>query len=271
MVTLSIGGNDAGFADVLARCVLAGVLGGSDADTETGKDCEARNPEVGPFLADGFDDVLAATYDSLIVRLGTVAGAWDGADATRPIVIFVTDYPLIFPAAPPDTGCQQLTPTDLAWLNGMWKAANEAIATQVAAADQRARATDLPVPVRFQHVPLGDALDGHRLCEAPPAEPSTQGDDSSEWVNGLNLMSMLSSTTRPYAFHPNAAGHQAMGARLAEAMRNPPTADGATPTPITPNSSGSRTLLLAALAAVAAGVAGGGAVWFVSRRRATRP
>jgi len=265
-VTVSIGGNDAGFADVLASCVLGGMFGGGGDGSDGGDSCQGRNPEVEPFLADGFGNTLAVAYDALAERLSTVAGGWAGADTTRPIVVFVTDYPLIFPADP-GAGCEQIPAGDLDWLNEMWRTANATIAAEVAAADARAATAAAAVPVRFQLVPLGDALDGHRLCEAPPAEPSTAGDNSTEWVNGLELGNLFNGEERAYAFHPNAAGHAAMAARLAEAMRNPPTADSA---PVAPPVAGGddsdRTVLFVAIG-VAALAAAGAIAFVVARRR----
>lgn len=256
MVTLSIGGNDAGFGDVLLECVLVGLgaielLEGRFGDlvAREGATCEDRNtflgycsaeeaerggppqcpenqqtvnrgPRTEEFLLGAFAGTLASAYDQVIAELVEVTAAWGSVDTSRAVQVYITDYPLIFPIAPVEA-CATIEPSDLLWLNRMWVIANEVIAREVAAADARAQGASSPVSIRMQHVPLGDVLDGHRLCEAEPADPPTEGDATSAWVNGISIGSLMSDVSRPYAFHPNAAGHAAMGERLAEALRNP--------------------------------------------------
>ncbi|MDO8364600.1 MAG: hypothetical protein Q7V88_17040 [Actinomycetota bacterium] len=274
IVTLSIGGNDVRFAEVLLECVVAGLpataeamvrlfLGDQAVPERPGDTCEEWNTFAGycseeeaqqqvepacpeaertvyrgfhtlEFLQQQFPAMLAGAYDSVGEALAAQAAAWQAAqgaalDSTRPIHVYINDYPSIFGAQQPDADrCSFISPTDVNWMNTMWTAANEQIAAAVQAADARwAARTDVPVPIRFHVVSQETALVGHRLCEQPEVagDDPTGGSTSTTvesldglWVNPLSLLDATSRHKRQYYFHPNEFGHAAMGQRLAEAI-----------------------------------------------------
>lgn len=138
IVTISIGGNDAGFGKVIEECVIAGAPPGVASIAETfgdsplrpGETCEERNtfagfcddeqqtsdcdiPEServlrGRFTENYIDTQLAADlgagYDNLAERLRQEGDRWtdalgnDQADLTRAVSVYVLNYPKILPA-----------------------------------------------------------------------------------------------------------------------------------------------------------------------------
>jgi len=138
MVTLSIGGNDAGFGSVLLECVLVGLgaielfegrlgedgpgEGIAPREGETCEECSAeeaerggppqcpeseqvvnRGPRTEEYLTTAFADTLAATYDQVIAELVEVTSAWGAVDLSRAVIVYVTARPHPPRRAPPSS------------------------------------------------------------------------------------------------------------------------------------------------------------------------
>lgn len=118
LVTLTIGGNDVGFADIIVRCVSLGAfnLGGSP--------CKNSYTWTGA-------DRLAATIDATAPKIGaTLDGIRQRAPQAR---IVVTGYPAILPDN--GTNCPwvaTIAKGDAPWLRDTHKRLNAMIATQAA-------------------------------------------------------------------------------------------------------------------------------------------
>ncbi|MFD3533309.1 SGNH/GDSL hydrolase family protein [Streptomyces sp. NPDC058664] len=119
LVTLTIGGNDVGFAGIIVRCVTLGAfnLGGSP--------CKSSYTWTGT-------DRLAATVDATAPK---IAAAIDGIRQRAPQArILVTGYPAILPDN--GTNCPwvaTIAKGDAPWLRDIHKRLNTMIATQAAA------------------------------------------------------------------------------------------------------------------------------------------
>ncbi|MFD5100096.1 SGNH/GDSL hydrolase family protein [Streptomyces albidochromogenes] len=119
LVTLTIGGNDVGFANIILRCVTLGAfnLGGAP--------CKSSYTWTGT-------DQLAATVDATAPK---IAAAIDGIRQRAPKArILVTGYPAILPDN--GTNCPwvvTIAKGDAPWLRDTHKRLNTMIATQAAA------------------------------------------------------------------------------------------------------------------------------------------
>ncbi|MGW3560597.1 SGNH/GDSL hydrolase family protein [Streptomyces sp. NPDC000963] len=119
LVTLTIGGNDVGFAGIIVRCVTLGVfdLGGSP--------CKSSYTWTGT-------DRLAATVDAAAPK---IAATLDGIRQRAPHArILVTGYPAILPDD--GTNCPRVATVakgDAPWLRDVHKRLNTVIAAQAAA------------------------------------------------------------------------------------------------------------------------------------------
>ncbi|MFH8574457.1 SGNH/GDSL hydrolase family protein [Streptomyces zaomyceticus] len=119
LVTLTIGGNDVGFADIIVRCVTLGAF------NLAGSPCKSSYTWTGT-------DRLAATVDATAPK---IAAAIDGIRQRAPQArILVTGYPAILPDN--GTNCPwvaTIAKGDAPWLRDTHKRLNTVIATQAAA------------------------------------------------------------------------------------------------------------------------------------------
>ncbi|MFH8715455.1 SGNH/GDSL hydrolase family protein [Streptomyces zaomyceticus] len=119
LVTLTIGGNDVGFADIIVRCVTLGAF------NLVGSPCKSSYTWTGT-------DRLAATVDAAAPK---IAAAIDGIRQRAPRArILVTGYPAILPDN--GTNCPwaaTIAKGDAPWLRDTHKRLNTVIATQAAA------------------------------------------------------------------------------------------------------------------------------------------
>ncbi|WP_406333141.1 SGNH/GDSL hydrolase family protein [Streptomyces zaomyceticus] len=119
LVTLTIGGNDVGFADIIVRCVTLGAF------NLAGSPCKSSYAWTGT-------DRLAATVDATAPK---IAAAIDGIRQRAPQArILVTGYPAILPDN--GTNCPwvaTIAKGDAPWLRDTHKRLNTVIATQAAA------------------------------------------------------------------------------------------------------------------------------------------
>jgi lysophospholipase L1-like esterase len=132
VVTITIGGNDAGFASVLAACYL--------------KDCASSG-------------ILAAAETNILTALpGRLAGTYRAVEAAAPRAkLVVVGYPRLFPAHQSDvTGCSTwLTDAERRGLNDAANLLNGVIAVEAWLAGAK-------------YVDVSRTLTGHELCTGDP-------------------------------------------------------------------------------------------------------
>ena len=192
-VTLSIGGNDARFADVIKACTISGALF---------HDCSGDG-----FVMPGDDQSLNTLEPHIISDLlpGKLESTYLAIHQAAPnAVIYVVGYPMLFPATEDERYAEcpanlTLSGDDEGWINSMSVLMTNTISTAVAAV------AALGVNIHF--VDPTAAFTGHDVCA------------SAAWINGIVARSSSGSgSTSPGtgSFHPKAAG-QAAYARLVTA------------------------------------------------------
>jgi lysophospholipase L1-like esterase len=206
LVTISMGGNDAGFSNVLTNCVNIPLIHPTTDNDCFGPQVEANLQALlyGNATTPGLGSRLTALYQDIRAR----------APQAR---ILVLGYPRLFPQAP-QHGCllyevitgtwiEYLSPTRLTWLNSKGTELDAVIKQSVAASGVAEYVDGLNAMTDSQGVE-------HQACGDAPA-----------WINPLQTIIPLV-PTRPGAvaqpgstptdlvksesFHPNAAGYQAL-------------------------------------------------------------
>lgn len=151
LITISMGGNDFGFGDVMAECVKRGF--------GLGADC-------GPDATEKTKASIDAKVEKLIQMYRDLRN--DAPDDAR---ILVVGYPRLFPEAPtgPTMGIAQ---RDQVWINEIGEYANEAIRNAIA---------DSGTDIEF--VDVTDALKGHESGTSDPwLHDLTFGVDGGNWL-----------------------------------------------------------------------------------------
>lgn len=190
-VTLTVGGNDVGFAPVLVSCLYSPVP--QVQQSLPGGGCQARDAEVdaaiehlgGPAGGSGARLPLASV-------IGAIAAAAPRAQ------ILVSGYPQLFGV--PDGDCRVsdtlplfVADDDIAWIREQTAALNAAIRRGVA----RAKAAGAAV----RYVDATRTFAGHGLC-----------DRRTPWINGVVLAPTAVPTPTSASFHPTARGQWAYAA-----------------------------------------------------------
>ncbi|GIG55830.1 hypothetical protein Lfu02_02020 [Longispora fulva] len=182
LITLSIGGNDAGFSDVILQCALGfgGCTGGASLATYEAK--------------------LKATIDGLAPRLRSVydAVAETGGDAR----VLVIGYPHIFAdngsnncaIDNPLSWATSLGSAKMAMLNRMTDELDTVIANTVSAANEA------PRPGRIDYIDTRALFQGHDTCAGGNA-----------WINKIRWAAPFVDTA---SAHPNNAGWAAEAALI---------------------------------------------------------
>ena len=189
-VTLTVGGNDAGFSLILGDCVYTPPAA-SDRPS-----CASRNDQlVSTRIA-----ALAGGRDA-----PTVPGVYPLPDALRAVAaaaprakIYVTGYPKIFGTKITNPyGCQVsdqaplfVSGSDAAWIRSKAKQLNTGIASAVANARRAG--------VNAHYVNVARNFRGHNLC-----------DKKSPWLNGVVLNPTNPPSFSLASFHPTARGQHA--------------------------------------------------------------
>lgn len=180
VITVGVGGNSLGFADILLQCLQSGAASegaGTPCRDELADDIPGRLKTVG------------RDYDQMLTVLHT------RAPKAR---ILAVGYPTIIPRNTAD--CRYAEPTqfatitqgDLDWLRqNVLEPLNETIE----------KSTDSHDAAQF--VDLYDDSQGHSVC------------DTDKWVEGI-----VTTTYQPALVHPNARGHRNAANHLEEAMLN---------------------------------------------------
>ncbi len=185
LVTLGIGGNDAGFMQVVTRCAELGLL---DAIVpKKGQDAPCRAAYQG---ADGTDQ-LTAKLGTVGDRLAAVLG--DVRKRAPKARVYVVGYPALLPADPAACGPvlgRTLPPGDLAFLAEQEQRLNTVLRKQ--AQDGGAVFVDTYTPSA-----------GHDMCAG----------EAARWIEPP----FPAAGRAP--LHPNAAGQQAMARVVATAIK----------------------------------------------------
>ncbi len=204
-VTLTIGGNDLGFASILGSCVYSPVNTPEVQAAVRGRPgCRARlTTTVNARLAD-LGSGLPSAYAGTVPLPALLAAVREKAPNAQ---IIVTGYPRLFGTVPTDaSGCRvgslgsiplALTSDDVAFFRAKADALNNLLRATVAA--QRARG-DADV----QYVGVTRLYQGHLLC-----------DTGSPWIRGFVPTTTPPVTASSASFHPNARGQQAYAVAVA--------------------------------------------------------
>lgn len=201
-VTLTVGGNDAGFATVLAACL------------------HSPDRRIQAVLDQGapWRDSIKAGARQRIAFLGGPAAS--PQDRTVPLVrvlsdvarrapdaeILVTGYPRLLGSRPTPQGhrASEVLPLFVAEADAEWMGIqSEALDAALASGVERAQATG----VRARFVDVTAAFDGHALS-----------DRQAPWVNGVVLASLGSLVPSSSSFHLTAEGQAAYASAIAAAV-----------------------------------------------------
>jgi hypothetical protein len=189
-IALSIGGNDAGFADIVSACVLAGLTNGQPCR-------ETQQPTIDRLLP-VMRDAVARTVDDIRATMAA-AGYRDGSYR-----LILQSYPvplaraadMRYPQGPQRFtvgGCPVLD-TDADW--DLAQRISDSLRA-VAAAEQ------------VQFLDLRDAFQGHELCSAAAQQSDGTPDEATdEWIRWIDLAGQGDLNE---SLHPNAFGQHAFG------------------------------------------------------------
>ena len=199
LVTISIGGNDARFADVMYGCLVDARLRlkscANGAYTLKRHSNGAVDPAVlttfEPEVIDALQAHLLATYMAIHQK-------------ARNAEIIVAGYPLFFATAPTKS-CLSLRPSTQVWLNQTGLHLNAVTAAAVA------QASAAGLDIRF--VDPTDAFAGHPLCSTTP------------WIYGIKFQKRLP-ILDPGSFHPTQPGQDAYANLINECLADPSTCAG---------------------------------------------
>jgi PKD repeat protein/lysophospholipase L1-like esterase len=188
LVTLSIGGNDLGFSNILKGCIASHVLSKGQ-----GLPCLLAAAPIVDALLPGVKARLKDTYEKLKTALDTKGRS----HAPR---IIVMGYPEIFPQSEPlipTATCLALSREDIGWMHDMIAQVNQEFAA--VAAQAGVEYIDPNSKNRFEH---------HDVCNVDG------------YFNGVHFNPLKDGFDLEESFHPNASGQRAMGEALAEELDN---------------------------------------------------
>ncbi|MEU0571188.1 SGNH/GDSL hydrolase family protein [Nonomuraea sp. NPDC005983] len=169
LVTLSIGGNDAGFTPVLTGCIVK--LPWSSACVEQDTQVSQRIAGLRPSLLKVLRELRGRAPNARIIVLG---------------------YPRPFPASPSES-VDNLSPDDQRWLNGVTRQLNDQVGQVAAEFDRGVAAFGGPGSVEY--VDAYEAFTGHEVGRPQP------------YLNGL-LLDLDELTVNPRSFHPTGDGYR---------------------------------------------------------------
>ncbi|WP_329252903.1 SGNH/GDSL hydrolase family protein [Actinoallomurus sp. NBC_01490] len=171
LVTLSIGGNDIGFSQIVQKCVVK--LPWSSA-------CRDQNTDIRTRMA---------------ALPGSLRSVLDGIARRAPYArVLVLGYPRPFPVRP-QRSIDNIGTADQGFLNGIVHDLDYTIYLAARDADRRLAAARKPGSVEF--VDTYQAFTGHELGTAQP------------YLNALDLS--ISELVAARSFHPNSLGYQKFG------------------------------------------------------------
>jgi len=183
IVTLTAGGNDLDFSDIL-------------------NNCQTEFPDHQPHSCDANSDDgwIADLGENIVTLEASLLSTYDQvkADAPTNAQIYVLGYPDVFTSAP-TTGCQGLSGAAISYLASMQAPLDSEIQE---AAEQAG--------VNYVDPNTGpDSFVGHDMCESR----------GKRWFNSLNVTGGGTGAS----FHPNKQGQAALAADVEAAIRSTPT------------------------------------------------
>ena len=186
LVTITIGGNDLGFAEVLTFCAIS-------------RDCTTE-PHQGRSLAEHLRRLRAA----LSPRLDRV---YDRIHGQAPVArLLVLGYPQLFPASRAEQNCRSLGPTSrLGWSHHEQDFLRRAVTETNRLIARRVRESGTA-----EFVPLVGRFRGHEICGHAGA-----------WINALSLTPGPSPSIDDQSFHPNGRGQRRGYAAAVNDILNP--------------------------------------------------
>jgi hypothetical protein len=188
LVTLSVGGNDARFADVLAGCLL------------TVTDCTAPNYVLQRHSNGVVDPQPLATFEPHVLSelQSHLVSVYSDVHRSAPNAeVVVVGYPHLFPADTANLSCPvglglSFSPADQTWMNQMGDQLNASVQRAVNAVKSQG------VDIHFVNPVAG--FTGHDVCSGGNA-----------WINGLLAWSTSGAGLKmpgSGSFHPKSAGQQ---------------------------------------------------------------
>lgn len=183
LVTISVGGNDAGFSQVLTKCIVKVPLVTA---------CRSQNSAV-----TGRIPGIQANVTALLGEINR------RAPSAR---IILVGYPRLFPEGP-TTSEDTIGATDQRWLNAMARRLDDALRAAARTADQRINRAHGPGTVEFADTYT--AFAGHEIGTPTP------------YLNDLDL-DVRHLKARPASFHPNATGYHRLAELVNQQVRRGP-------------------------------------------------
>lgn len=216
LITLTIGGNDAGFAPTVKACILLYLAETASGSTDIGAVLQWLGLAPSPSCADDSNftqTVMSDTSNVLGPVQATYSALVSNTDPANTSII-AADYPLPFPSDSSDQACANLkaflTPSDQTFLNQA--AGNLDNALQIAAAQ---------AGVNF--VDVRPYFAGHEIC----------GASGSSWLNAISLSSSNGCAfslplvgciipRNPFvaSFHPNELGQAGYAQAIEDCINN---------------------------------------------------
>ncbi|UGS26564.1 hypothetical protein K8F61_18420 [Microbacterium resistens] len=182
LVTLTIGGNDLGFEEIIKSCVILGTISSPD-------DCESVGTSTGLSLGEVVADRLSALPDLVSATLNEIR---DNAPNAR---ILMLGYPMIFESS---GACVSVRSGDLPWLNSVADKLNAALTEAADAAGAHVTYQDPQYLFAGANLCTPDTLINGFMLELTPGD-----EPLAEWTGlGPNVPAPLSAQS----FHPNTAG-----------------------------------------------------------------
>jgi lysophospholipase L1-like esterase len=211
-VVLTLGGNDAGFADIGASCLVPG-RGGCDRFIHTGRAFHSRARPSDAFVDERLS-ALPALLRPAYLAIDQVVNGPGAHPAGAPVPILVLGYPAATPAAPVECGRMHgwVSPGEIGFLNDLSRRLNDTIDDTVAAIRAERR-----IPIFY----VGDTEDAfrpdHSICDPVsyvrrPASFNGAG----LWILRQGIRELL---------HPNPAGYAALSRAMLRWSRGQAAAD----------------------------------------------
>jgi hypothetical protein len=206
IVLISIGGNDAGFADLAEDCILHPCLNRAQTYLDN------LTHVVGPAVEHTFEDVKAAAEQNV-----------NPGEANPNVAVFALTYPDPLGGDCPAVG---MTTPEVSWIRSRFLVTLNAVITMAA---QQAQ---------LRVIPVADALAGHGICNRAEQAVNvlTYGHGAGSVLSLVlkNPTALISGT-----FHPNEYGHTLLEVPIANAIReylsgnspNPPAPEHPSTTP----------------------------------------
>ena len=183
LITVGIGGNDAGWINVVKDCQIDAV---THPNPGTGKGCKA-------IIVDHFNEALPELRRRL-----SEAYAQIRAKAQHATVI-VVGYPAIFEDSWRSVGC--------ATVGALSRGARADLREAAAKLDDTIKSVVEDAGPGFRFVDTRAAFEDHRICSP----------DGHDWIHGLTLDGSKLPPLGPDTFHPNAAGQAGLADAIAAA------------------------------------------------------